>query len=105
MHLSQAEVLSDVFCVPSGILFPAGAAPKYLCTYYDIVDYLNISSHDKLHTYILPKTDLKEPVEVKMDFFLVAILSVVRTQNDSLQQTTGLLLGQGLSLLPASPQG
>uniref|UniRef100_A0A8C3P1L1 5-hydroxytryptamine receptor 3A n=1 Tax=Cyanoderma ruficeps TaxID=181631 RepID=A0A8C3P1L1_9PASS len=55
----------------------AGAAPKYLCTYYDIVDYLNISSHDKLHTYILPKINLREPVEVKMDFFLVAILSVV----------------------------
>ncbi|XP_064251850.1 5-hydroxytryptamine receptor 3A-like isoform X3 [Passer domesticus] len=54
----------------------AGAAPKYLCTYYDIVDYLNISSHDKLHTYILPKINLK-PVEVKVDFFLVAILSVV----------------------------
>nr|XP_041575873.1 5-hydroxytryptamine receptor 3A-like [Taeniopygia guttata] len=60
-----------------GILFPAGAAPKYLCTYYDIVDYLNISSHNKLHTYILPKKDLQEPVEVTMDFFLVAILSVV----------------------------
>ncbi|XP_009083214.1 PREDICTED: 5-hydroxytryptamine receptor 3A-like [Acanthisitta chloris] len=55
----------------------AGAAPKYICTYYDIVDYLNISSHDKLHTYILPKTSLKAPVEVKMDFMLVAILSVV----------------------------
>ncbi|XP_057895078.1 5-hydroxytryptamine receptor 3A-like [Melospiza georgiana] len=55
----------------------AGAAPKYLCTYYDIVDYLNISSHDKLHTYILPKINLKEPVEVKVDFFLVSILSVV----------------------------
>ncbi|XP_027751428.1 5-hydroxytryptamine receptor 3A-like [Empidonax traillii] len=55
----------------------AGAAPKYLCTYYDIVDYLNISSHDKLPTYILPKTNLKEPVEVKLDFMLIAILSVV----------------------------
>ncbi|XP_066056866.1 5-hydroxytryptamine receptor 3A-like [Chamaea fasciata] len=55
----------------------AGAAPKYLCTYYDIVDYLNISSHDKLHTYILPKINLQEPVEVTLDFFLVAILSVV----------------------------
>ncbi|XP_030915782.1 5-hydroxytryptamine receptor 3A-like [Geospiza fortis] len=54
-----------------------GAAPKYLCTYYDVVDYLNISSHDKLHTYILPKINLKEPVEVKVDFFLVSILSVV----------------------------
>ncbi|XP_054134550.1 5-hydroxytryptamine receptor 3A-like [Melozone crissalis] len=54
----------------------AGAAPKYLCTYYDIVDYLNISSHDKLHTYILPKINPKEPVEVKVDFFLVSILSV-----------------------------
>lgn len=84
------------FCVSSGILFLAGAAPKYLCTYYDIVDYLNISSHNKLHTYILPKINLKEPVEVKMDFMLVAILSVVSTQNESLQQETGLLLGQGL---------
>lgn len=83
-------------CVSSGILFLAGAAPKYLCTYYDIVDYLNISSHNKLHTYILPKINLKEPVEVKMDFMLVAILSVVSTQNESLQQETGLLLGQGL---------
>lgn len=71
-------------------------SPKYLCTYYDIVDYLNISSHNKLHTYILPKINLKEPVEVKMDFMLVAILSVVSTQNESLQQETGLLLGQGL---------
>ncbi|XP_056361599.1 5-hydroxytryptamine receptor 3A-like isoform X1 [Oenanthe melanoleuca] len=53
-----------------------GAAPKYLCTYYDIVDYLNISSHNKLHTYILPKINL-EPVEVTLDFMLVAILSVV----------------------------
>ncbi|XP_027605330.1 5-hydroxytryptamine receptor 3A-like [Pipra filicauda] len=55
----------------------AGTAPKYLCTYYDIVDYLNISSHDKLHTYILPKTNMKEPMEVKLDFMLMAILSVV----------------------------
>lgn len=93
------------FCVSSGIFFPAGAAPKYLCTYYDVVDYLNISSHDKLHTYILPKINLEEPVEVKVDFFLVSILSVVRTQNEFLQQETGLLLGQGLSLLTASPQG
>ncbi|XP_057240335.1 5-hydroxytryptamine receptor 3A-like [Malurus melanocephalus] len=55
----------------------AGAAPNFLCTYYDIVDYLNISSHDKLHKYILPKINPKEPVVVKMDFMLVAILSVV----------------------------
>ncbi|XP_027547631.1 5-hydroxytryptamine receptor 3A-like [Neopelma chrysocephalum] len=54
-----------------------GTAPKNLCTYYDIVDYLNISSHDKLRTYILPKTNLKEPMEVKLDFTLMAILSVV----------------------------
>ncbi|KAM8992154.1 5-hydroxytryptamine receptor 3A-like [Ara ararauna] len=55
----------------------AGAAPRYICTYYDVVEYLNISSHSKLHAHILPKTDLKEPVEVKMDFMLMAILSVV----------------------------
>ncbi|XP_009953016.1 PREDICTED: 5-hydroxytryptamine receptor 3A-like [Leptosomus discolor] len=55
----------------------AGAAPRHNCTYYDVVDYLNVSSHSKLHAHILPKTNLKEPVEVKMDFMLVAILSVV----------------------------
>ncbi|XP_009704381.1 PREDICTED: 5-hydroxytryptamine receptor 3A-like, partial [Cariama cristata] len=54
-----------------------GAAPRYICTYYDVVEYLNISSHSKLHARILPKANLKEPVEVKMDFMLVAILSVV----------------------------
>ncbi|XP_065504171.1 5-hydroxytryptamine receptor 3A-like [Caloenas nicobarica] len=54
-----------------------GAAPRYVCTYYDVVEHLNISSHSKLHTHILPKTNLKEPMEVTMDFLLVAILSVV----------------------------
>ncbi|XP_009575985.1 PREDICTED: 5-hydroxytryptamine receptor 3A-like [Fulmarus glacialis] len=58
-------------------LATAGAAPRYVCTYYDVVEYLNISSHSKLHAHILPKTNLKEPLEVKMDFMLVAILSVV----------------------------
>lgn len=61
--------------------FLAGAAPRYNCTYYDVVEHLNISSHSKLHTHILPKTNVKEPVEVMVDFMLVAILSVVRTQN------------------------
>lgn len=46
-----------------------------------MIEYLNISSHSKLYSHILPKTDLKEPVEVRMNFFLVAILSVVRSQN------------------------
>ncbi|XP_059684369.1 5-hydroxytryptamine receptor 3A [Gavia stellata] len=55
----------------------AGAAPRYDCTYYDVVEHLNISSHSKLHAHILPKANLKEPLEVKMDFMLVAILSVV----------------------------
>ncbi|GAB0197747.1 5-hydroxytryptamine receptor 3A-like [Grus japonensis] len=55
----------------------AGAAPGYVCTYYDVVEHLNISSHSKLHAHVLPKTNLKEPLEVKMDFMLVAILSVV----------------------------
>ncbi|PKU30173.1 5-hydroxytryptamine receptor 3a-like [Limosa lapponica baueri] len=55
----------------------AGAAPRYVCTYYDVVEHLNVSSHSKLHAHILPKTDLKEPLEVKMDFMLVAILSVI----------------------------
>ncbi|XP_063208550.1 5-hydroxytryptamine receptor 3A-like [Chroicocephalus ridibundus] len=55
----------------------AGAAPRYVCTYYDVVEYLNVSSHSKLHAHILPKKNLKEPLEVKMDFMLVAILSVI----------------------------
>lgn len=58
--------------------FPLGAAPRYICTYYDVIEYLNISSHSKLHTHILPKTHWKEPMEVMMDFMLIAILSVVR---------------------------
>ncbi|KAM6344546.1 5-hydroxytryptamine receptor 3A-like [Alca torda] len=55
----------------------AGAAPRYVCTYYDVVEYLNVSSHSKLHAHILPKKNLKEPLEVKMDLMLVAILSVI----------------------------
>ncbi|KAM6297498.1 5-hydroxytryptamine receptor 3A-like [Aegotheles albertisi] len=55
----------------------AGAAPRYVCTYYDVVEHLNVSSHSKVHAHILPKANLKEPLELKMDFMLVAILSVV----------------------------
>ncbi|KAK4811888.1 hypothetical protein QYF61_012306 [Mycteria americana] len=55
-----------------------GAAPRYACTYYNVVEYLKISSHSKLHAHILPKTNLKELLEVKMDFMLVAILSGVK---------------------------
>ncbi|XP_013799534.1 5-hydroxytryptamine receptor 3A-like [Apteryx mantelli] len=55
----------------------AGAAPGYVCTYYDVIKHLNISSSDKLNTRVLPKRNWKEPLEVKMDFMLMAILSVV----------------------------
>ncbi|XP_032055802.1 5-hydroxytryptamine receptor 3A-like [Aythya fuligula] len=54
----------------------AGAAPRYICTYYDVIEHLNITSHSKLHAHILPKTNWKEPLEVNMDFMLIAILSV-----------------------------
>ncbi|XP_032304175.1 5-hydroxytryptamine receptor 3A-like isoform X1 [Coturnix japonica] len=60
----------------NGAPAPRGAAPRYICTYYDVIEYLNISSHSKLHTQILPKTHWKEPMEVMMDFMLIAILSV-----------------------------
>lgn len=79
ISLSQVESLPDPFQIQVEFSFLAGAAPKYVCTYYDVVEYLNISSHSKLHTHILPKSNSKEPLEVKMDFMLVAILSVVRT--------------------------
>ncbi|KAM6377265.1 5-hydroxytryptamine receptor 3A-like [Pluvialis apricaria] len=62
------------------VLGTAGATPRYVCTYYDVVEYLNISSHSKLHAHILPKTNLKEPLEVTMDFMLVAILSVLQVE-------------------------
>lgn len=71
--------MPDPFLTQVEFFFPAGAAPRDVCTYYDVVEYLNISSHSKLHAHILPKTNLKEPLEVTMDFMLVAILSVVRT--------------------------
>ncbi|XP_009636065.1 5-hydroxytryptamine receptor 3A [Egretta garzetta] len=76
-HLGSVESLPDPFQIQVEFSFLAGAAPKYVCTYYDVVEYLNISSHSKLHTHILPKSNSKEPLEVKMDFMLVAILSVV----------------------------
>lgn len=79
--LTHVEILPDPFPIQVEFLFLAGAAPGYVCTYYDVVEHLNISSHSKLHAHVLPKTNLKEPLEVKMDFMLVAILSVVRTQN------------------------
>lgn len=78
---SLSRGLRSTFSNSGGLHFLAGAAPRYVCTYYDVVEYLNVSSHSKLHAHILPKKNLKEPLEVKMDFMLVAILSVVRTQN------------------------
>ncbi|XP_033923661.1 5-hydroxytryptamine receptor 3A-like [Melopsittacus undulatus] len=75
--LGTGYELPDLFLLQVELFSLAGAAPRYICTYYDVVEYLNISSHSKLHAHILPKTDLNEPVEVKMDFMLMAILSVV----------------------------
>ncbi|XP_010577770.1 PREDICTED: 5-hydroxytryptamine receptor 3A-like [Haliaeetus leucocephalus] len=75
--MALVEIFPDPFLIQVEFFLLAGAAPRYLCTYYDVIEYLNISSYSKLHAHILPKTDLKEPVEVKMDFMLVAILSVV----------------------------
>ncbi|XP_069728545.1 5-hydroxytryptamine receptor 3A-like [Phaenicophaeus curvirostris] len=69
--------MQQVFIVILTFSLGTGAAPRYPCTYYDVVEHLNISSHSKVHAHILPKADLKEILEVKMDFVLVAILSVV----------------------------
>ncbi|XP_062448093.1 5-hydroxytryptamine receptor 3A-like [Rhea pennata] len=53
-----------------------GAAPGHVCTYYDVIKHLNVSSLDKLNAHVLPKRNWKEPLEVKTDFMLIAILSV-----------------------------
>ncbi|KAL7989466.1 hypothetical protein Chor_012132 [Crotalus horridus] len=50
---------------------------KQICTYHDVVEYLNISSKKELLLYSIPKKNWEETLEVGLDFTLISILSVV----------------------------
>nr|XP_042697202.1 5-hydroxytryptamine receptor 3A-like [Chrysemys picta bellii] len=53
-----------------------GAAPEQLCTYDDIIQYLNISSEKPPSLHTIPRKNWKEPLKVRIQFLLVSILSV-----------------------------
>ncbi|XP_039198749.1 5-hydroxytryptamine receptor 3A-like [Crotalus tigris] len=53
------------------------ASMKQICTYHDVVEYLNISSKKELLLYSIPKKNWEETLEVGLDFTLISILSVV----------------------------
>ncbi|XP_061469358.1 5-hydroxytryptamine receptor 3A-like [Rhineura floridana] len=50
---------------------------KQTCGYYDVAEYLNISSNKDLFSYTIPKRNWEETLEVSLDFTLVSILSVI----------------------------
>ncbi|XP_053144502.1 5-hydroxytryptamine receptor 3A-like [Hemicordylus capensis] len=54
----------------------SGTTPQRICKYYDVVEYLNISSKRDLFLYTIPKKNWEEPLEIGLDFTLVSILSV-----------------------------
>ncbi|KYO31127.1 zinc-activated ligand-gated ion channel [Alligator mississippiensis] len=54
----------------------SGTAAEQNCTYYDVVKYLNFPSYNKHLLYTIPKKNWEDPLELKMDFSLVSILSV-----------------------------
>ncbi|XP_063152648.1 5-hydroxytryptamine receptor 3A-like [Candoia aspera] len=53
-----------------------GASMRQICTYHDVVEYLNISSRQELLLYSIPKKNWEEYLEVGLDFTLTSILSV-----------------------------
>ncbi|XP_053154451.1 5-hydroxytryptamine receptor 3A-like isoform X2 [Hemicordylus capensis] len=64
-----------IFCVIFALI--PGAALEQNCTHHNVVEYLNISSDNKLLLYTRPKKNWAEPLEVNLDFTLVSILTVV----------------------------
>ncbi|KAJ6660320.1 hypothetical protein lerEdw1_017743, partial [Lerista edwardsae] len=61
-----------------------GATPKRICKYHDVVEHLNLSANHDLLLYTTPTRNWEEPLEIKLDFTLISILSV----NEKLQVAT-----------------
>ncbi|KAM7146230.1 5-hydroxytryptamine receptor 3A-like [Macrochelys suwanniensis] len=53
-----------------------GAFPEQLCTYDDVIQYLNISSERAPPLRTIPKKNWREPLKVEIQFLLLSILSV-----------------------------
>ncbi|KAM9837907.1 5-hydroxytryptamine receptor 3A-like [Aulostomus maculatus] len=59
------------------IFLTDGASFKKVCTYQDVVDYLNLTTGNDMFTLTRPVLDFTRPTLVELDIFLYAILAVI----------------------------
>lgn len=54
-----------------------GQAPERVCSYQDVLNYLNLTKDNELFSMTRPVKDYKQPTEVSLEVLLYAILDVV----------------------------
>nr|XP_025033907.1 5-hydroxytryptamine receptor 3A-like [Pelodiscus sinensis] len=67
----------EAFLAILTVSLATGATPEQLCTYDDVIHYLNISYEKAPMLHTIPKKNWKEPLKVEIEFLLFSILSVV----------------------------
>ncbi|XP_068439875.1 5-hydroxytryptamine receptor 3A-like [Clinocottus analis] len=59
------------------ITFTDGTFSKEVCSYQDVLDYLNLTADNSVFKTTRPVLDYKQPTVVKLDIILYAILAVI----------------------------
>ncbi|KAK5851087.1 hypothetical protein PBY51_001908 [Eleginops maclovinus] len=59
------------------IVFTGGSSSEKVCSYQEVVDYLNLTTNNNLYKLTRPVLNYKHPTVVQLDIILYAILAVI----------------------------